>query len=211
LLDIINNSKDGRAVDIAERFYNELNFDIQTTKKGREQDNALIREIYGDVYELSPSKETIKGKNYVDFPKSNGYKGIHFKVHDNKFNVTELQLKTNLQQYKNTRKSSSHDIYSKNKKSLKSILSRYEDIYAPRGIIRDIKNRIVAENLPAYALAIIREDCRTSNRCEASIKRISVLLDKDFNMLKENFDKGKKRIKPFDPLVLVRDLDFKDI
>jgi penicillin-binding protein 2 len=88
---------------------------------------------------------------------------------------------------------------------------RYEDIYAPRGIIRDIKNRIVAENLPAYALGIIREDCRTSNRCEASIKRISVLLDKDFNMLKENFDKGKKRIKPFDPLVLVRDLDFKDI
>ncbi len=36
---------------------------------------------------------------------------------------------------------------------------RFEDIYVPRGIILDRKDRIVAQNLPAYAIGIIREDC----------------------------------------------------
>ncbi len=88
---------------------------------------------------------------------------------------------------------------------------RYENIYAPRGIIRDVKGRILAENLPAYALGIIREDCRVHNRCESSIKKISTLLNLHLDDLKRNFQVGKRRVKPFDPLVLVRDLNFKDI
>ncbi len=85
---------------------------------------------------------------------------------------------------------------------------RFEQIYAPRGIILDRKGRIVAENLPAYAVAIVREDCKRNKACNASIARLCKILKIDFDSLKKRFDKDKKRVKPFDPLVLIRNISF---
>ena len=36
---------------------------------------------------------------------------------------------------------------------------RQESVYASRGLIRDVKGTLLAENRPAFGLALIREDC----------------------------------------------------
>ncbi len=88
---------------------------------------------------------------------------------------------------------------------------RFEEIYAPRGIIRDRKGRMVAENLPAYGVAIIREDCERGKKCSTAIRRLCGLLQIDFFKIKKKFETDKKRVKSFDPLVLIRNITFKDL
>src|SRR6056297_3597023 len=41
----------------------------------------------------------------------------------------------------------------------KDNISRQQFIYSPRGLILDRNGNILAENKPAYGLAIVREDC----------------------------------------------------
>ncbi|WP_461832831.1 penicillin-binding protein 2 [Desulfothermus sp.] len=89
---------------------------------------------------------------------------------------------------------------------------RFADIYAPRGIIYDRHLRIVAQNLPAYAVGIIREDCYKESKCEESIKKVSYFLNRDLDELMETFNRGKKKgIKPFNPIIILRDLSFEAI
>ncbi len=88
---------------------------------------------------------------------------------------------------------------------------RFEEIYAPRGLIRDRRGRIVAENLPAYAVAIIREDCQGRERCHLALNRLSNLLKIDPVEVEQKFKKAKTKVKPFNPLVLIRNITFKDV
>ncbi|GAB6162158.1 penicillin-binding protein 2 [Desulfothermus naphthae] len=89
---------------------------------------------------------------------------------------------------------------------------RFEDIYTPRGIIYDRYLRIVAQNLPGYAIGIIREDCYKENQCENSIKKVAYLINRDTDELMNMFNLGKKKgVKPFNPIIILRDLSFEDI
>lgn len=86
---------------------------------------------------------------------------------------------------------------------------RYEDIYAPRGIITDRENRIIADNLPAFSIGIISEDCKKS--CNETVSKIAELLQYDKKELLEKFDFGQKKVPSFNPIILLRDLDIAEL
>jgi penicillin-binding protein 2 len=97
------------------------------------------------------------------------------------------------------------------KKSLDN-RTRIVKVYAPRGLILDRERKLLAFNEPAYDLAIIREDCKDKIKsCEQELKTISSLLKKDFTELKEKFLKVKKRVKVFEPLILLTNLNFSEL
>ncbi|BBD09666.1 penicillin-binding protein 2 [Desulfovibrio ferrophilus] len=85
---------------------------------------------------------------------------------------------------------------------------RQEAMFAPRGLVRDRIGKLVAVNEPAYALGLVREDC----------KDISTTLDKvtewtgvDREALREKFHKYKRLVKPFEPMILVPELPFEQV
>lgn len=82
---------------------------------------------------------------------------------------------------------------------------RQEYLYAPRGLLRDRHGELLAVNEPAYALALIREDTRD---LDETLTKVSDWTDIDIEVLKKKVEQGKKRIKPFEPLILVSDLSF---
>lgn len=82
---------------------------------------------------------------------------------------------------------------------------RQDQVYAPRGLIRDRHGALLAVNEPVYALAIVRED---SQDIPGALNHVSTLLDLDPARLQETFEKGRLRIKRFEPQVLVPSLDF---
>ncbi len=86
---------------------------------------------------------------------------------------------------------------------------RYDYIYAPRGIIRDKNFNIIADNLPAFAIGIIREDCK--NLCEYTVSYIAELLNRDKKEFLDKLRLGKKKVEPFKPLILERDLTIEDL
>jgi penicillin-binding protein 2 len=83
-----------------------------------------------------------------------------------------------------------------------------QQVYAPRGLIRDRNGVLLAMNEPAYALAIVREDSRD---IPAALRQISVWLDMDHDILLENFEKGRPRIRRFEPQILVHSLTFEQL
>ena len=82
---------------------------------------------------------------------------------------------------------------------------RQESIPSPRGLIRDRNGDLLAVNEPAYALGIIREDCPDVDRL---VHQIAVWTGKDYFELKTLYNKNRKRVKPFEPLIVVPDLTF---
>ena len=48
---------------------------------------------------------------------------------------------------------------------------RQESVYASRGLIRDVKGTLLAENRPAFGLALIREDCKDISATLAQVSR----------------------------------------
>lgn len=82
---------------------------------------------------------------------------------------------------------------------------RQQQVYAPRGLIRDRNGTLLAVNEPAYALAIVRED---SQDIPAVLRQISVWLDLDHEQLQETFELGRLRIRRFEPQILVHSLTF---
>lgn len=82
---------------------------------------------------------------------------------------------------------------------------RQESMYAPRGLVRDREGQIVAVNEPAYGLAVIREDVQDM---DATLQHISKLTDIPFADLEKKFKKDRKRVKPFEPQVLVNNIPF---
>jgi penicillin-binding protein 2 len=82
---------------------------------------------------------------------------------------------------------------------------RQESIPSPRGLIRDRNGDLLAVNEPAYALGIIREDCPDVDRL---VHQIAAWTGKDYFELKTLYNKNRKRVKPFEPLIVVPDLTF---
>lgn len=82
---------------------------------------------------------------------------------------------------------------------------RQETIYAPRGLLYDREGVLVAVNEPAYALGIIREDVRSIDTTLAQVSEWTGLAVEE---LRETFRQGRRKVKPFDRLILVPDLSF---
>ena len=82
---------------------------------------------------------------------------------------------------------------------------RQEPIFSPRGLIRDRNGDLLAVNEPAYALGLVREDCQD---IDATLHQVAVWTGRDFGELKKLYAKNRKRVKPFEPLILVPDLTF---
>ncbi len=85
---------------------------------------------------------------------------------------------------------------------------RQQLVYAPRGLIRDRQGVLLAVNEPAYALAIVRED---SQDISAVLRQVGAWLDLDPEVLQETFNKGRLRIKRFEPQILVHSLTFEQL
>jgi len=82
---------------------------------------------------------------------------------------------------------------------------RLHQVHAPRGLIRDRHGVLLAVNEPAYALAIVRED---SKDIPNALLHVSQWLNLDLSQLHETFDKGRARIKRFEPQILIPSLTF---
>ncbi|NDV20106.1 penicillin-binding protein 2 [Pseudodesulfovibrio sp. JC047] len=82
---------------------------------------------------------------------------------------------------------------------------RQESIFSPRGLIRDRNGDLLAINEPAYALGLIREDCPD---IEKALHQVAQWTDEDYGELDALYKKNRKRVKPFEPLILVPDLTF---
>lgn len=82
---------------------------------------------------------------------------------------------------------------------------RQESIFSPRGLIRDRNGDLVAVNEPAYALGLVREDCPDIDR---TLHQVAVWTGISVDELKAIYEKKRRKVKPFEPLVLVPDLTF---
>lgn len=85
---------------------------------------------------------------------------------------------------------------------------RQESVFSPRGLIRDRNGDLLAVNEPAYALGIVREDCPDIDK---AMHQIAAWTGRDYFELKGFYNKNKKRVKPFEPLILVPDLTFEQL
>ena len=73
---------------------------------------------------------------------------------------------------------------------------RQERIYASRGLIRDRQGALLAENRPAFGLALIREDCRD---IPATLAQVSQWTATPVEKLTAKFNQDRQRVKPFLP------------
>ncbi|MBU1003839.1 MAG: penicillin-binding protein 2 [Proteobacteria bacterium] len=85
---------------------------------------------------------------------------------------------------------------------------RQEAMFAPRGLVRDRDGKLVAVNEPAYALGLVREDCKDIS---ATLDKISEWTGIDRDELREKFHKYKRLVKPFEPMILVPDIPFEQL
>ncbi len=85
---------------------------------------------------------------------------------------------------------------------------RQERIYASRGIIRDVNGVVLAENRPAFGLALIREDCPD---IPATLAAVSTWLGIPQEQLDARFQQDRHRIKPFEPILLLSDISFEQV
>lgn len=85
---------------------------------------------------------------------------------------------------------------------------RIEYLFAPRGFLRDRNGELLAVNEPAFALGLVREDC---DDIPATLAKVSELTGIPQERLKEVYTRNKPKVKSFEPLVLVPDLNFETI
>ena len=82
---------------------------------------------------------------------------------------------------------------------------RQESIFSPRGLIRDRNGDLLAVNEPAYALGLVREDCPDIDK---TLHQVAMWTGEDFDKLKTLYTRNRKRVKQFEPLILIPDLSF---
>jgi len=82
---------------------------------------------------------------------------------------------------------------------------RRQSIYAPRGQILDRNGKLLAINEPSYSLAIIREDCPDINKALLQVSKWTAI---SFEELKRTYARGRKRVKPFEPQLIIPNLSF---
>ncbi|THB62694.1 MAG: penicillin-binding protein 2 [Desulfovibrio sp.] len=78
-------------------------------------------------------------------------------------------------------------------------------IRADRGLIRDRHGLLLAENKPAYALTLVREDCED---LDATLSQVSQWTGRPLEEIAERFEQGRAKAKPFEAMVLVDDIPF---
>lgn len=78
-------------------------------------------------------------------------------------------------------------------------------IDSARGRVWDRTGRPVAVSEPSFALGLVREDCED---VEATLAKVAQWTGADPATLMETYRRGKKRVKPFEPLILVTDLSY---
>ena len=78
-------------------------------------------------------------------------------------------------------------------------------INSARGRILDKDGTPLAVSEPSFALGLVREDCEN---VDATLAKVSEWTGVDRATLAETFRRGKKRVKPFEPLILITDLSF---
>lgn len=82
---------------------------------------------------------------------------------------------------------------------------RQERILAPRGRILDVSKKVLADNRTAFGLSLIREDCPD---IPATLAQISSWLDMPLEQVRAKYQQDKSKIKPFEPLLMITDIDF---
>ncbi len=86
--------------------------------------------------------------------------------------------------------------------------TRQERVYATRGIILDLKGRLLAENRPAYCLALIREDCPD---IPATLAQVSEWTDTPLAHLQAKFHQDARQVQSFEPQIIATDIPFEQI
>ena len=85
---------------------------------------------------------------------------------------------------------------------------RQESVYASRGLIRDAKGALLAENRPAFGLALIREDCKD---IAATLAQVSEWAGIPLEQLNTSFQQDRRKVKPFEPILLLNDMSFEQV
>lgn len=83
--------------------------------------------------------------------------------------------------------------------------TRQSTMFSPRGIIHDRNGVLLAENTPAYALALVREDCPD---IPGTLDQVSRWTGQPREELQKAFEIGRKRVKHFDEQVIVPNIPF---
>ncbi|WP_428564812.1 MAG: penicillin-binding protein 2 [Solidesulfovibrio sp. DCME] len=81
-------------------------------------------------------------------------------------------------------------------------------INSARGRIVDKNGLPLAVSEPSFALGLVREDCAD---VDATLAKVSEWTGVDKAQLLETFRRGKKRVKPFEPLTLITDLPYESL
>ncbi len=85
---------------------------------------------------------------------------------------------------------------------------RQERIFAPRGRILDLEDNVLADNRTAFGLSLIREDCPD---IPATLAQISHWFDLPLSDVQAKYNVDKAKIKPFEPLLMITDIDFERV
>lgn len=85
---------------------------------------------------------------------------------------------------------------------------RKEAVLAPRGLLRDRYGKLLAVNEPAYALGLVRENCKD---VLGTLKQVSTWTDIPLKDLRALYKKSRRRVKPFEPIILAPDLSFQQM
>jgi penicillin-binding protein 2 len=72
-------------------------------------------------------------------------------------------------------------------------------------MILDRNGKPLAVNEPSFALGLIREDCED---VQGTLQKVSEWTGLDYQSLLDTYIRGKKRVKPFEPLVLISNLSY---
>lgn len=78
-------------------------------------------------------------------------------------------------------------------------------IGSARGRILDRSGTPLAVSEPSFALGLVREDCED---IDGTLAKVSEWTGVDKHVLSETVKRGKKRVKPFEPLILITDLPY---
>lgn len=82
---------------------------------------------------------------------------------------------------------------------------RREQIFAPRGRILDVTEKVLADNRIAFGLSLVKEDCQD---IPATLAQISHWFNMPLEYVQDKFNQDRVRMKPFEPLLMVTDIDF---
>lgn len=87
-------------------------------------------------------------------------------------------------------------------------VQRRQQIYAPRGLFLDRYGQLLAVNEPSYSLALVREDCPD---IPAALEQISQWTGKELSLIRKEFERGEKMVRPFENQIIVPNLSYDEL